>query len=141
MPDVHPATGSILLVEDDDDAADATEALLRSQRVQNPVVRVADGEAALAHLLTNEPPALVILDLQLPSVNGLQVLQLVRATSKCWNVPILIVTASADEDDRHSAMKLGADAYLTKTELATKLVPLARTLASVWVTSPTIPPA
>ncbi len=113
---------------------------MRSQRVQNIVHRVGDGEAALAHLLTNEPPALVILDLQLPAVGGLQVLQLVRATSKCWNVPILIVTASADKDDRDSAMKLGADAYLTKTELATKLVPLARTLASVWVTAPTIPP-
>lgn len=138
---MQTVTAPILLVEDDDDSAEATVALLRSQRVQNGVVRVADGEAALAYLLTNPPPALVILDLSLPAVPGLQVLQMVRATSKCWNVPILIVTASADDEDRHSAMKLGADAYLTKPELASKLVPWARTLASVWITAPTVPPA
>ena len=126
----------ILLVEDDDDAAEAIAMLLRSQRVANPVHRVADGEAALAYLLTNEPPALVVLDLRLPEVGGLQVLQLVRSTTKCWNVPVLVVTASVDDADRVSAMKLGADAYLPKTELAHKLVPLARTLASVWVTAP-----
>lgn len=138
---MQTAAGPILLVEDDDDAAEAIQGLLRSQRVQNVVERVSDGEAALAYLLTKNPPALVILDLRLPAVGGLQVLQLVRATSKCWNVPILVVTASADEHDRHLAMKFGADAYLPKTELATKLVPTARTLASVWVTAPTIPPA
>ena len=126
----------ILLVEDDDDAADAIAGLLRMERVANPVQRVCDGEAALAYLLTNEPPALVVLDLRLPAVSGLQVLQLVRTTSKCWNVPVLVVTASVDESDRISAMRLGADAYLPKTELAQKLVPLARTLASVWITAP-----
>ena len=129
----------ILLAEDDDDAAEAITRLLVSQRVQNPVHRVADGEAALAWLLTNEPPALVILDLRLPAVSGLQVLQLVRSTSKCWNVPVLIVTASVDEADRASALRLGADAYLPKTELAHKLVPVARTLASAWVTAPPPP--
>lgn len=129
----------ILLVEDDDDSAEAIAMLLRSQRVANPVERVADGEAALAWLLTNPPPALVVLDLRLPDVSGLQVLQLVRTTSKCWNVPVLVVTASVDEKDRVSAMRLGADAYLPKTELAQKLVSVARTLASVWVTEPLTP--
>lgn len=125
----------ILLVEDDDDAADAITACLRRGHLLNGVVRCDDGASALAWLATSPAPALVLLDIGLPGhVTGFDVLRAVRAVHAGGRrLPVLMVTASNDERDREEAARLGADGYVLKADVATALVRAARELEIGWL--------
>lgn len=94
------------------------------------VVATGDGAAAL-HELAHEPFDLVVLDLMLPTVDGISVLREVRATSE---VPIIVLTARGDEDERVHGLQLGADDYVVKPfsprELAARVATVLRRLAA-----------
>lgn len=112
----------ILLVEDDPrDLELALVALERSQ-LANEVIVVRDGEAALEYLTRSGEyaqrpegnPAVILLDLKLPKVNGLEVLQAVRSTDPLRSVPVVMLTSSHEETDVLRSYQLGVNAYVVK---------------------------
>jgi DNA-binding response OmpR family regulator len=108
MNEVAAATGRVLVVEDDDEIADV---LRRSLRQEGHEVRIAvDGVEAL-DLASEFVPDVVILDLGLPRLDGVEVCRRLRAAS---DVPILILTARSETDDRVAGLDSGADDYIVK---------------------------
>ena len=107
----------ILLVEDDLDDVELTKRAFARSPFQNAVEVVRDGSAALERLLGPDAgpmPALVLLDLKLPRVNGLEVLGRVRADARTRSLPVVILTSSGEERDLIEAYRLGANSYLRK---------------------------
>ena len=97
----------ILLVEDDKD-----DALLTQLALGNPVVTVPTGESALEYLKRHEPPMLLLVDLGLPLMSGVELIHTVRNTPATAHIPIVILTGRKDDEEVYQA--LGADAYLMK---------------------------
>ncbi len=113
----------ILLVEDNPDDVDLTLRSLRIHNVQNEVVVIRDGAEALDYLFTTgayasrDPgrmPAVVLLDLKLPKIDGLEVLRRIRADERTELLPVVILTSSKEEQDLVNGYKLGANSYVQK---------------------------
>src|SRR4030095_12260521 len=102
---------NIIIVEDDEDIADSIRYNFEREGFR---VRVAvTGEEAL-NLILAGPPSLIILDLNLPGMNGFEICRRLRAESPTAKVPILMLTARADETDKVLGLNMGADDYITK---------------------------
>jgi DNA-binding response OmpR family regulator len=102
---------SIVVVEDDEDIADSIRYNLDREGFR---VRVAvTGEDAL-NLILSGPPSLILLDLNLPGMNGFEICRRLRAETSTATVPILMLTARADETDKVLGLNMGADDYITK---------------------------
>ncbi|HEY7544816.1 MAG TPA: response regulator transcription factor, partial [Blastocatellia bacterium] len=102
---------SIVIVEDDEDIADSIRYNLEREGFR---VRIAGtGEQAI-NLILDRPPDIVLLDLNLPSMSGLEICRRLRAETSTARVPIVILTARADESDKVLGLELGADDYITK---------------------------
>jgi len=102
---------SIVVVEDDEDIADSIRYNLDREGFR---VRVAvTGEDAL-NLILSGPPSLILLDLNLPGMNGFEICRRLRAETSTASVPILMLTARADETDKVLGVNMGADDYITK---------------------------
>jgi two-component system response regulator len=132
----------ILLVEDNDDDAELTERAFQEARIANPLVRVRDGVEALDFLFRRgqhagraawEQPAVVLLDLKLPRLNGLDVLKAVRADPRTAHLPVVILTSSAEETDRLTAYEHHANSYVQKPVDAEQGIEAARQLGLYWV--------
>jgi len=111
----------ILLVEDNADDVKLALRALKMHRVANPVVVARDGVEALDYLLgpgsgTPEKPlpALVLLDLKLPLINGLETLQRIRAQEQTRWLPVVVLTTSSELSDMQASYRLGANSYLRK---------------------------
>src|SRR5713101_6870419 len=102
---------NIIIVEDDEDIADSIRYNLEREGFR---VRVAvTGEDALS-LILNGPPSLILLDLNLPGMSGFEICRRLRAEPSTATIPILMLTARADETDKVLGLNLGADDYITK---------------------------
>ena len=119
----YPDAVDILLVEDNPRDAELTIRALRKRNLVNQLFTVEDGVEALDFLLCRgkyadraglELPKVVLLDLKLPKVNGLQVLQTLRANERTKVMPIVMVTSSAEDPDITAAYELGANGYVVK---------------------------
>jgi CheY-like chemotaxis protein len=113
----------ILLVEDNQDDMDLALHALRRAKLANRIFVVRDGEEALdflfcreryAHRMFDRPPKLVLLDLKLPKVDGLEVLKQLKGDSRTRNIPVVIMTSSKEERDMVSGYNLGANSYIQK---------------------------
>lgn len=104
----------ILLVEDDDALANVY--VMRLQAEGYEVRRVADGEDALSDAISFKPD-LILLDVMMPKVNGLDVLDIIRNTPETTNVKVIMLTALSQESDKERAESLGADDYLVKSQV------------------------
>jgi DNA-binding response OmpR family regulator len=113
MSAVGPAK-KILLVEDDNDLAAVYSTRLSSEGFETR--RVSDGEHALITAMDYQPD-LVLLDLMMPALGGFDVLDILRNTPETSKVKIIILTARGGEQDKLRAHKLGADAYLVKSQV------------------------
>src|SRR5437660_4499186 len=102
----------VLIVEDEHDIAGLIKHTLERGGDIDPYV-VGSGDAALKYV-AEEPPDLIILDLNLPVVSGVEVCRILRARADARHVPIIMLTARTTEDDRVSGLELGADDYVTK---------------------------
>ncbi|MGD9692173.1 MAG: response regulator [Phycisphaerales bacterium] len=109
-----------LLVEDDDDHADLIERGLREGKTQGTISRVADGEAAMAFLRREGPyrgaarPDVVLLDINLPRMNGHEVLRAIKSDPSLGTIPVVILTTSQAQVDRARAYEERANSYLAK---------------------------
>jgi two-component system, response regulator len=133
---------AILLVEDNDDDFELTLLAFREARVKNPVVRARDGVEALDYLFcrenyaTRDPrevPAIVLLDLNLPRLGGLEVLKTIRADDRTRYLPVVILTSSAEERDRLDAYTLYANSYVQKPVDYDRFVTATRGLGLYWL--------
>ncbi len=113
----------ILMVEDNPDDVELTLRSLRKNNISNEVVVVRDGAEALDYLFatgnysgrdTSVTPAVILLDLKLPKVSGLEVLQRLRADERTELLPVVILTSSKEEQDMINGYKLGANSYVRK---------------------------
>ncbi|WP_157271652.1 response regulator [Azohydromonas aeria] len=138
----------ILLVEDD--ARDLELTLLALERTQlaNEVVIVRDGAAALDYLLregehaAREPgnPAVILLDLKLPKVNGLEVLQAVRSSEQLRSIPVVMLTSSQEESDVMRSYSLGVNAYVVKPVEFKQFISAIADLGMFWAVLNEPPP-
>jgi CheY-like chemotaxis protein len=104
----------LVVVEDNDEDFEALSRVLRETTASEGVVRYQTGEEALAGLLTGERPAIVILDLNLPGVQGVDVLRRVKAEPTRRMVPIIVLSGSHRQEDIDAAYEAGANAYMSK---------------------------
>ncbi len=139
----------ILLVEDNPDDVELTLRALKQYNVQNQIAVVRDGAEALDYLCatgayadrdTSDMPAVVILDLKLPKIDGLEVLQRMRGDERTKLVPVVILTSSKEEKDMVNGYKLGANSYVRKPVDFTEFVEAARQLGLYWLVINEPPP-
>jgi two-component system response regulator len=128
---------TILLVEDNADDEQLTLRAMRQSEVPN-IIRVArDGAEALDQLFGpnagNRLPDLVLLDLKLPKVSGLEVLQKIRAEEKTRGLPIVILTSSDEERDIVESYSLGANSYIRKPVDFDEFIDAVRQLGLYWL--------
>jgi two-component system, response regulator len=116
-------SSDILLVEDNPADAELTLRSLKNSNLANDVTLVEDGEAALDYLFcrghfadrdVHYPPKVVLLDLKLPKLNGLEVLRAMRNDERTHFVPVVILTSSSEDPDIKSAYALGVNSYVVK---------------------------
>lgn len=114
---------TILLVEDDPNDEELTCRALRRSNIMNEVIVAHDGEEALEILFGHgkfldheiDPlPAVVLLDLKLPKVNGIEVLRRIRSDPRTRRLPVVVLTSSRQESDRDEVYELGANSYICK---------------------------
>ena len=132
----------ILLVEDSDDDALLTARAFKEARISNPMVRVENGVEALDYLFAKgkhaardprELPAVVLLDLNLPRLNGLDVLKAIRSDERTKSLPVVILTSSSEERDRLAAYDQYANSYIQKPVDYDQFVSAAGQLGLYWI--------
>ena len=126
---------SILLVEDNSTDEKLTLHDFKKGNIDSEIVVVRDGAEALAYLFdpTTVLPTLVLLDLNLPRVSGLDVLRKLRAHESTQFLPVVILTASKEEEDLLNSYSLGANAYVRKPIEFADFVEAAKTLGLFWL--------
>lgn len=139
--------GSILLVEDSEDDVELTRRALRKNKLSNPLVVARDGQEALDMLLgdgnSGEPadlPAIVLLDLKLPKVEGLEVLRRLRAAPRTRLLPVVILTSSREERDLIDGYASGANSYIRKPVDFHQFSEAVRQLGLYWLVLNERPP-
>ena len=139
----------ILLVEDNPDDELLTLRALRKNRVANEVVVVRDGAEALNYLFgegdyadrdTNEMPAVILLDLKLPKIDGLEVLRRIREDKQTMLLPVVILTSSNEEQDLINGYMNGANSYLRKPIGFEEFAEVVRQLHLYWLVINEPPP-
>ena len=140
--------GRILIVEDDPKDVELTLTALEEYNLANEVVVTRDGEEALDYLYcrgnfaarTNDNPAVLLLDLKLPKVDGLEVLQQIKADEKMKMIPVVVLTSSREERDMVASYKLGVNAYVVKPVDFHEFVNAIKELGIFWAVINEPPP-
>jgi two-component system response regulator len=140
----------ILLVEDNADDVELTRHALRECQCASQLVVMRDGKEALDWLFQNERhqqpkphalPAVVLLDLKLPKVNGLEVLQRMRNDPRTRRLPVVVLTSSTEEPDMQASYDLGANSYIQKPVDYAHFLEAVRQLGIYWTVLNEVPPA
>lgn len=135
-------TRPILLVEDNPDDIELTLRALKLNRIDNDVIVAHDGVEALDYLFCkgaysaraqDSLPALVLLDLKLPIVDGLEVLQMIRNEERTKLLRVVILTSSAEHKDIVMGYRLGADSYIRKPVKFERFVMAVQQLGTYWL--------
>ena len=138
----------ILLAEDDQKDIDLTLAALEDINVANKIDVVRDGEEALDYLFRrakyknrgNGNPVVVLLDLKMPKVDGLEVLKQIKESDELCNIPVVILTSSKMESDLITSYDLGVNAYVVKPVDFENFVKAVKELGSFWAILNESPP-
>ena len=140
----------ILLVEDNPDDEELTLMAIKKNEIRNEVLVARDGDEALELLFGTGPdsflrrgtlPALVLLDLKLPKVDGHDVLKRIRADERTRLVPVVVLTSSGDEADIASSYSLGCNSYIRKPVDFDRFIEATRQLGLYWLLLNESPPA
>jgi len=126
----------ILLVEDNPMDVDLTRRAFARRNLANPIEVARDGEEALAWLPrweAGEPlPSVILLDLKLPKVSGLEVLQRIKAHPDFRSIPVVVLTSSAEDRDVQAAYRLGVNSYIVKPVDFDKFMEIAVQIQLYW---------
>ncbi len=128
---------SILLVEDDKVDAMTVKRALREINVTNLLATVNDGEQALEYLRNkdNERPAIILLDLNMPKMNGIELLKHMKADVDLRSIPVIVLTTSKADQDRIESFKLSVAGYMLKPVDYIQFVEVMRTINIYWTLS------
>lgn len=133
---------SILLVEDNEQDELLTIRALKKNNIHNEIVVARDGEEALDYLFCrgkyearrkDDMPHMVLLDLKLPKINGLEVLKEIRSNEATRLLPVVVLTTSKEDSDVVTAYKLGTNAYVRKPVDFSEFIEAVRTLGLFWL--------
>lgn len=136
----------ILLAEDNPDDVDFARRALRRSRVANDIHVVWDGQQALDFLLRagnygidTPRPDLILLDLNMPRVNGMEVLEKIKANDELALIPVIMLTASGRDEDVVKSYKLGANTYIEKPVEFDKFMQAVEVLGEYWIVIAKLP--
>jgi two-component system, response regulator len=132
----------VLLVEDNPQDAELTIRALKRHHLANQLVHVEDGAEALDFLFArgkyealkiDSPPKVVLLDLKLPKMNGLEVLRIMKTSERTRSIPVVVVTSSAEDPDVRTAYELGVNSYVIKPVQFEAFVEAMSKLGIYWL--------
>ena len=140
--------GRILMVEDDAKDVELTLTALEEYNLSNEVVVTHDGEQALDYLYcrgeyktrSRDNPAVMLLDLKLPKVDGLEVLKVIKADERLRIIPVVVLTSSKEEKDMVASYRLGVNAYVVKPVDFHEFVNAIKELGVFWAIINEAPP-
>jgi DNA-binding response OmpR family regulator len=140
--------GRILMVEDDPRDVELTMTALEEYNLANEVVVARDGKEALDYLYcrgefasrSNDNPAVMLLDLKLPKIDGLEVLQQIRSDERLKMIPVVVLTSSQEERDVIRSYQLGVNAYVVKPVAFHEFVNAVKELGVFWAVINQPPP-
>src|SRR6266850_4705484 len=134
------ATKRILLAEDNTNDAELTLLALAEENLAENVTLVRDGAEALDHLLSAPSaaweecrPAVILLDIKMPKLDGLEVLKRIRADERLRTIPVVMLTSSREDRDLAESYRLGANAYVVKPVVFAEFLEVVKKVGSFWV--------
>ncbi len=139
----------VLLVEDNPSDIDLTRRAFEKSSILNPLVVAEDGQEAIDYLFETHPdtgafvnalPALVLLDIKLPIIDGLEVLRQIRAHERTRRMPVVVLTSSREEQDLANSYDLGVNSYIRKPVDFHQFVDAVKQLGMYWLILNEIPP-
>jgi len=140
---------AILLVEDNPSDVELTRRALARSGIANPLCVVEDGQEALDYLFCEgawadrnpaDPPVLILLDLKLPRIDGLEVLRRIKTHARTRRIPVVILTSSNEADDRAAGYDLGTNSYIRKPVEFEQFAEMIRQLGLYWLVINEKPP-
>jgi two-component system response regulator len=147
---MNRGTQVILLVEDNPDDRDLALLAFEQSNIANQIIVAGDGAEALDYLFgtgayedrdTSEMPQVVLLDLNLPKLSGLEVLRRIRSDVRTRRLPVVILTSSDEERDIVESYEQGANSYIRKPVDFTQFIEAVQSLGLYWLVLNTMPPA
>jgi two-component system, response regulator len=132
----------IILVEDNESDAELAIRALKKNHLSNQIQRFSDGQEVLDYLFGAGPspdlelttnPRLILLDLKLPRVSGLEVLEIVKRDPRTKKIPVVVLTSSAEEQDIIESYKLGVNSYIVKPVEFEKFMESVQNLGLYWM--------
>lgn len=135
-------TVEILLVEDSDQDAELALRALQKNKISNKIIRLKDGEEALEFLFgtgdyegrsIHNQPRVILLDLKMPKVDGLEVLRRIRENEFTLNIPVVMLTSSKEERDLVESYKLGVNSFIVKPVEFDSFTKAVRDIGFYWV--------
>ncbi len=138
---MEPHPGPILVVEDDPVDREMIGLAFQRASVERPVVTVSDGQEAMEYLTGQGPskkrrpgelPAVVVLDLDLPRMDGFEFMQKMKAQPELARIPVVVLTTSQTDQDLSRSYTVGANSYITKPGDFEQLVEIARAIETYW---------
>ena len=137
----------ILLIEDDPNDVELIQLALDSYNFVNKIDVVSDGEQAIHYLFgrdgqppTQSLPRLVLLDLKLPKIDGIQILEMIRRSPLTRNLVVVVMTSSAESRDLKACYDLGVNSYIVKPLDFQQFVEMARQVGFYWMMLNNVPP-
>jgi CheY-like chemotaxis protein len=127
----------IMLVEDDEIDRMTVERALKEIHVTNPLICTSNGEQALEHLRdeSNPRPGIILLDLNMPKMNGVEFLKVAKADEDLKRIPVIVLTTSKDEQDRVNTFDLGVAGYMIKPVDYIQFVDVVKAINLYWTLS------
>jgi CheY-like chemotaxis protein len=127
----------VLLVEDDSVDAMTVKRAFKDLNIANPLVHTLNGEEALEYLKSeeNKKPCIILLDLNMPRMNGIEFMQVIKVDGKLKKIPIVVLTTSREERDKVESFRLGAAGYMLKSIDYKEFVEIVRTISIYWTLS------
>jgi CheY-like chemotaxis protein len=137
---VHKDPITILMADDDDDDFVLTQKALKESKLLNTLVRVKDGEELMDYLLARGAyegkdvlrPGVILLDLNMPRMDGREALKAIKATPELSNIPIVVFTTSKAEEDIYRSYQLGSNSFITKPVTFENLITVMKALGTYW---------
>jgi CheY-like chemotaxis protein len=136
----HKDPITILMADDDDDDFLLTQKALKESKLLNTLIRVKDGEELMNYLLcrgdyegkTLQRPGVILLDLNMPRMDGREALKAIKATPALSNIPIVVFTTSKAEEDIYRSYQLGSNSFITKPVTFENLITVMKALGTYW---------
>lgn len=137
--DIESGSVDILLIEDNPNDAELTMRALKKSNITNHILHLKDGEEAINYLFSesginhNAIPKVILLDLKLPKVDGIQILKRLKSDDRTKLIPVVVLTSSQEERDIVESYKLGVNSYVTKPVEFEQFISAVSKLGLYWL--------